>query len=342
MNRKNVKAFLRTITGEELVDQDKWVMTKCPLAPYTHTQGTDNKPSFGISVSGDKESVYYCFTCSEKARNLVWLMQNIWLMFGEYPEDAALVYIGGKAKEDRFAVPGYRDKWVKPKEIKAEPIPKDIINLFPSVYLDNSYSSYKVKSYLFGRGINLNTIHHFGIRYCEERKSMIFPYTLADGEIYQLQQRTVGTKVIFFTTPKMVQRTDLSFFTIKESGSWFGLDKANPKKSVVVVEGAIDAMKLHTLGIKNVIASFNANVAPKQFTMLTFPRIFLGFDMDKPGMKARRQVLRELKDKVPLIDLDWRWAKRKENGVEKSCEDPGEIPNKEELLKVTKKSDVVY
>ena len=339
MNRRTVKEFLQTITNDELVDQGTWVMTKCPMAFYTHAEGTDNSPSFGISVSGDSESVYYCFSCSEKVRSLLWLIQNLWLMSGEYPLDAAKVYMSGKTMETQRVTVGYKDVWKDKKVIIPKAIPDDVLENFPVVSEDDNYINYKVKKYLVGRGIPFSTQLYFGVRYCEERKSMLFPYTLADGKVYSLQQRQVDVKMIYFTTPKMVQRTDLIFSTIKESGAWFGLDKADVKKPVTIVEGAIDAMRLYSLGVKNVIASCNANVTKKQFTMLTFPKIYLGYDMDKAGMKARRIVIKQLLGTVQLIDLDWNFAKKVTGEL---CEDPGDLPNAVELLKVIKNPIIVH
>lgn len=62
MQRKDIEYVLRKLGQDKFKYTSDWVMTSCPLAKWTHSNGLDRKPSFGVHESKGISSVN-CFGC---------------------------------------------------------------------------------------------------------------------------------------------------------------------------------------------------------------------------------------------------------------------------------------
>ena len=135
MREDAVRQFLLElgVDSDDIEDTGRgWLNALCPLAPYTHAGGEDKRPSFGVSISDEQRSVYYCFGCSPEPKRLDTLLHSVWLNSGLYPYDAARLYM---AHENHWAgrptaeVP---DAWRNYEErVEDQPLPGWVLKKFP-------------------------------------------------------------------------------------------------------------------------------------------------------------------------------------------------------------------
>ena len=323
-----------------------WSMGRCPLAEWTHEGGTDEHPSFGIHINSKGEVLYHCFTCSKgKTLQIEHLFSKIEKMSGEYPIEARAI-----ARIARFSTDAQetgsdqtrQKSFFGPIE-KVDPLPYSYVGKFPLLHQAdflNDAQALKCREYLLGRGISLLSCERLQVRYVPwgGEPILIFSYTDAQGRVFVLVARNVDREEGFFVWNEKVDNKakDIKFPRLSESFAWFGLDKIDPSRPVMLVEGECDALKLVTFGYFNVIASRGANLTQAQLEAVrSYNHIILGFDSDSAGKKAADKMaafLLDRKKSAPLIEkADWNLAKRKDGAP---CKDPADLEDRESFAVV--------
>lgn len=336
MKAESIKKLLMAIGVEEgdIHIRGDWVNTNCPLAPWTHENGIDERPSFGISIS-EGPSFYHCFGCMPGYnRHISNLIQVVWLHSGAYPFEAARILFGEKLGLTNGN--GLKDiKSGLERRIKnVDPLPKSLINKYDYVIGARHRNARAVYEYLKRRGVNKSVIKKCGIRFCTKREGMYSAFTDKSGKIFRLRVRLVSEKIEFAVNPEVAEKdTGLRFGkedfpSMRNVGAWFGMHLVNWNEPVMLVEGEIDCMRLKSLGYSNAIASGGIGITREQFRALDSAlQVILGYDNDKAGRQVTKRILREgfLDRRVAKYEADW--------GIV-SCKDPGELPDKEALNEV--------
>lgn len=139
------------------------------------------------------------------------------------------------------------------------------------------------------RGISKETLKHFGVGYLKEINKYIFP-------IYDLQNNTIGAslRATGSQTPKWVHRPK----SIKTGDILYNAKHCidNGYRTVYVVEGIIDAIRLYDIGIDNVVCTFGARITDAQkLILMNFDEVILAFDNDKAGKEAILKAIEKLK-----------------------------------------------
>lgn len=338
MDKDSVIEFLRKLGVDRLemqTNRDHWVNCTCPMAAWMHESGQDSRPSFGISINDDGPSVYYCFGCSPEPQLLMKLLHNYHL-FGQYPFDAARFYRDAEVHryddEDKpIQVPELEFKFQK----KNEAIPHEVVEYYPTVEGRSHQFCKEAIAYLEDqRGIPRRSAFKFGIRCNPEARTLIFPLTGLDGQVYLLRERKIDSKDMWTVSPKRAGVPALKFPKLKESGAWFGLHLVDWTKPVLLVETEMDCAYADGLGVTNVVASATSSVARKQMEMIAAnaERVIMGMDDDKSGKLAHSRMRRFMGRKVVLTEANWSMIKspKKPEG----CKDLGDIPNRDDLLEV--------
>ncbi len=338
MNRDSILTFINALGGENIIDRGDWIMCSCIFAADSHTNGTDSNPSFGISINNENKLVYHCFTCSPDIHPIERLLHNLWLLSGKYPYELAKLFSqldAGASNTQPKKV--NKDVWDTKVRIdkKAESLDDDVLENFPLI--NGSSDSTRAKDYLQSRDISTEIIYKLGVRYWTKNGSVIFPHTDCNGGIYILRHRGVETKVLYTITNEMA-KVKREFPKFSNSGAWFGLHLINWSKPVMLVEGCIDVLRLHELGLTNCIASGSAYAHKKQFESLLCSSVILGYDMDSAGMLARKRCIKFLKDKMIICDVNWSLA-RSRRGFK--CKDAGDLADRKELVKVLKEKTIL-
>jgi len=331
MNQYAIVNFLSLLGAdvENRREGDKWINVKCPMAPYTHGGGLDSRPSFGVSINNEGQSVYYCFGCSTTAQNLGRLLHNMWLMTGEYPYEAAAFYAANEIFDDSSDAPiVISDAW-KEEILPIVPLETQYITEFPLLQWSSSEEAGKCVGWLEeDRGVDRYIQYMCGVRYSMRDRAVIFPLTDIHGNTYVMRVRSRVEKSIWTVNPRFLNLgDDIIFPSLKRVGAWFGLHLIDLSVPIMCVEGEIDAMRLMSLGFLNAVASTGI-VTEAQALAIHNPIIILGFDNDQGGEKACKRMIEPIGKKATILRADWSLAKNRKGGV---CKDPGDLASKEEL-----------
>lgn len=338
MKKDAILAMLRAIGADmSSVEENKeWVNCRCPLAPYTHSRG-DSIPSFGVAINESGHSVWQCFGCSPKAKRLDKLITKLFLVSKKYPVQAARIYgqnenfVGGSRELNLPDI--VYDSWEYNPTISSrllpvsqkQPLPGERLIDFPLLQNDNSESASLCRQYLLNRGISLWAMYYTGTRFVKGKPVLIFPLTDHDSRIYTLRVRKIDAKKMW-----TISEEELGFEPqkIKQTGVWYNLHLMNWNKAITLVEGEIDANKAISFGFFNTLASSTGNVAYEQIENLRGNVYFLGYDMDKPGKRARESILDMAGRSAQFFDLDWTLVNKKDGTA---CEDPGDVVSKKDM-----------
>jgi hypothetical protein len=336
MREEAIKQLLEALGIDRIhMSTDRgWVNSPCPLAPYTHAGGADIRPSFGVSINDDAQSVYWCFGCSPKGRRLDWLLHSIFVADGRYPKEAARIFAREELwgiEEDAPPTAKTPDRWteVPPKQI--DPLPPKVLKKYPLLQGSNDYEARRIRTWLeVQRGIPEYIQNLYRLRYHYSSQSVVFPLTDSKGNIFLMRERLRKEKRIWTVSPDTSGFPNMDFPKLRDVGVWFGMMLIDWSSPVLLVEGEIDVMRLAALGFFNAIGSATSSVTDSQIRSLTATSsLLLGYDADKAGNFARSRVADQLAGKIQMYDLDWTLA-TKEDGT--PCKDPGDLPDRDQLL----------
>lgn len=342
MRLEKVIQFIEALGVDEYRIDGDWVRMCCPLAYWKHHKKVDSNPSFSITINNNGPSVYHCFGCTPSARRLGVLLHVIWLLSGVYPKDAARVLSGQHQEFKRIDSPDFRSRYAT-DEVDIEPIPSDILDLYPVLHETRGLEALECKRFLESRKISLQTFARFRVRYSPRRRGIVFPFTDLRGNIFYMQIRSRLDKFFYSIDKEAAEKDskkklDFQFPDKKSSGVWFGLHLVDWQAPLILTEGPLDALRIAELGHRNVIASGGVNVVKRQVALLSPLQLILGYDADTPGRDAHKRLLEMLPGNIPLYEVDWSRVK-KVNG--NRCKDGGDLPDKEALAKVIRNAKAI-
>lgn len=318
-----------------------WVNSTCPLASVSHEKGTDKRPSFGILINEKGESLYQCFTCTDPAP-LSGLIHNLWMLdISGWPE-AMEIYGKHEIFSNTDKVFAFLPQWENREEktVQKTEVPEIILDKFPLLQMYSGYEAKRCKEFLSeSRGIDTHTQNHFRLRFSENDRLIIFPRIDKEERIWWLRARSRLSKVFFSIShtyasnkwgDEAVRHPNASRDFWGDSSHFFG-EQFLTKEPVIIVESETDVLRLHTLGIYNVIAS-GGGIQKAQLDRLYHNVVILGFDADIPGLKNRIKAEKYFKGYSTLFALDWKIAGIKDAGELGSRADFDKVYNKKILL----------
>jgi hypothetical protein len=264
--------------GTEAHISGDWVRGRCPFAPWLHTHGTDNHPSFGVHVSRGTPSFFQCFTCG-KSGQLIEMHAELLMLSRSSP-----VQYAWAAASDLIASE-HDDLNLSDEEIaqairqsrEAPPLneyPEDWLSTFPVAYNH---------PYLLGRGLSSEVCKSFDIRWDPVRNRVCFPFRTFDGKLVGMQGRdTTGQSHIRYLT--------YTYQKLKNGHVWLHEDKVDREWPVLLVEGPIDAMKV-AMVYPNVLAAMTSQITQAKWDRVKdAPAFVTFFDAGAAGDKARSKV----------------------------------------------------
>ena len=340
MREDSIKKFLVALGADydALEEARGWINTRCPLAIFTHGAGVDKHPSFGISISDEKKSVYYCFGCCPEPKFLSGLLHTVYLFTGSYPWEAARIYSLEENFGDTEEELVVSDVWERKDDKQTFPLPNKVLKQYPLLAGTTGYEARKCRAFLEQtRRISEEVWQVCGIRYDDHSSALIFPMTDKKGDIYLLRARDRRKKSIWTISPIVAGFPDLEFPRLKYIGVWFGLHLINWKSTLMVVEGAEDVCRIKTLGFSNVIGSCTSSLSGAQIRVLRPNRLILGYDSDTGGKFAHRRI-RERINCGTLLELDWSIVKKSDG---RPCKDGGDLMSKADLNLVIAEAKVL-
>ena len=333
MNMQEIAEFLR-ILGAKNIQQDEargWVRASCPLAPWQHEGGRDRKPSFGIKMPEQEgEAPYYhCFTCQSNGplpklvTSLMHLSGNRMAEASNYLSQFPL-FKGGDDGEDRHGRRRIvlRDRFVDTRFTEREtrrnePVPPEVLAQFPPLYEKSDMNAHRDALLWLGkeRGITVDAMRKYQVRlYVSplDEVGVLFPIIDRDGvTVLDMWARLIDSKQ-FFRVTSSLSRSPIDY---KAPNLLFGNHLFEPGKPIVLVEGAIDALKLESIGVHRAMASMGA-LSTEQAESLPASVVFLGYDSDAAGREFANRARKKLGNVPSVHLLDWGVA---------GCKDAGEL-----------------
>ena len=308
MNRNAIHHFLRVLGVPRVapsVAGDEWVNSSCPLASVLHKGGKDERPSFGILINDSGESLYHCFTCCPTAAPLSGLVHTLWVSSSFRWQEAMQAYgkleIFGEYKKQVEAV-------VASIKEPCREVPSWVLNRYPLLAEASGYEAKRCIEYLGSRGISLETVQKFRIRYGKDQQVIVFPRIDKQDRVWSMRARNRKTKDFFSISPKYM----LSDKQWGDTSRWFG-EQFLTDSPVILVESETDVLRLSELGISNVLASCG-QVQRAQLKRLYHVVVILGFDADRAGQQMAYRAAFHLKDMAVLYLLDWSIGNCKDAG----------------------------
>jgi hypothetical protein len=160
---------------------------------------------------------------------------------------------------------------------------------------------------------------------------VLFPVIGRNGLLYGLFARAIDCKKFWRITPEKL-KLDCVYDL---GGHWYGED-VEEDGPLLIVEGALDRLRLMSLGVLNVRAAMG-QMSYSQIQSLFSPVIYTGFDDDKAGRAETRRLVAGLKGKSLLYIIDWGVVKAGDPGDLRSSEDAKTAMSKAQLMNVLPK-----
>jgi len=278
------------------------IQLKCPFH-------NDKSPSFGINKDLNR---FNCFVCSDRKEKITknWKEENIgkWSffhflhLFYHFHKNSKItdqeiikLLMIPKEKEKQFLIDlnskfkSGENNWIQKKyksQIKLEKNPINDLKQYNKS--KNSYLDERLKIHWdTSKNKILETKKFFMIWYDDEKNILTIP-------IFQdwFLRGIYGRKKIAKDWLRY-----LNVLTFPKMKIIFNYDEVleNKEKEVILVEWPLNAIKLWSLGYKNVISLFSAKAYPEQIEKLNkFEKIFAWFDNDE----AWRNWIKLLKEKL--------------------------------------------
>lgn len=326
MDRDGVQRFLEALEAENIRDDGAWISCSCPLAPWLHAAGTDHKPSFGVKVNDSGPSGWYCFTC-DMGGSLTRLIHAVWWNSEEYPAEAASVIWDDEVFGDFDVLRLVKRHPLRfPPRLSALAVPETILVSYPVVTPSMDVFRYLAED----RRISWETIQAYQVRAFEdrnERQGVAFPILSTKSAVLDMYVRMVDSKTFFRLNAELTG----SEVEYKCNYLLFGNHLLDRGKPIWVCEAPLDAMRLHTLGIKNVGATCGP---PKRtiFQNLYAPKgIVLAFDSDDSGKRFARVARRLMKQTLVHV-VDWGVVGKKDANELSSIEEVREVLKRRQIF----------
>jgi len=347
MQEGSIVSFLMALGVDyrDIVKTGAWVNCPCPMAPWTHAGGADTRPSFGVRVSNDELSYYYCFGCTPEGQRLDRLLHNMFVMGGLYPWQAAKMFL---LTENHYYEDDEHRKPRKPDHFENLEIDEEAINPLPYEVLrkyellqdsKDEVARRCIRWFEFERLIPEHIVNMFKVRYDPESLAVVFPLTDRKRNTFLLRSRAIAKKSIWTISPKVAGYPRLIFPKLRDVGVWFGMWLVDWRKPVIAVEAELDVLRLAALGVYNVIASATSSVSEAQIrTLMLSPNLILGYDSDRAGAHAHRRIKGRVGKDHKVKEIDWtigrKHPKFRKDKDDLQCKDAGELESKEELRRV--------
>ena len=290
------------------------------LSPFKN----EKSPSFTVN---DEKEFYHCFSSGEHGNIFDFLMKTKSVGFGE-----AVKTLAAEAGMQPYRFSNFDQK----KNLRFQSyknIFRDYTNYFNQQLFDQK--NQEALKYLSKRGLNKNIIEEFKIgyipwknnfyehllkKYTEEEINLTGLYYKNDktgNYIDRFNSRitfpvnsTTGDTIAFggriireSKLAKYINSPETEFY--KKGNMIFNLDKAKDLRSetneVLIVEGYMDVVSLHSFGIKNVIANSGTALTERQISLIWkfFSNPTVCLDGDESGQKAALRIAEKL---FPLIN----------------------------------------
>jgi 5S rRNA maturation endonuclease (ribonuclease M5) len=303
MNVQQAEGLLKALGSKPGGKGDRWVRGTCPLAPWTHKNGKDSHPSFGLYTAPGEPGRFYCFACN--GGSLSTLLQTIEFHAAKHPGDFhGNLHMARQIIEQEeielAMLPEFSE--FGEQEKKFEELPEWFLDTFPL-----ATGVGRATAYLQYRGFNETDAHKFDLRYDPVQDRLVFPYCNVFGKFAGLR----GRGIEFPGEKHYSPHHDYVWNGINNAGLvWFNEEILDDEGPVVVVEGQFDAMRVARV-YPRVLANLTAKpIRAKLKKLVQCEGVILMLDGDFAGRMATQKFLEAFDDmkitcatvKLPIVD----------------------------------------
>ena len=282
MDQDLAQDFLAALGCDGVQVSDAWVRASCPLAQWNHTSGKDSHPSFGVKLG--QKAFCHCFACGFKGSptDLVFELKHKTQYTG-VPVGMDLGSALTLAQSESAIGFTLQKDWSWKQSLPhAQVWPEQWITSFFPVHLFP-----EPMEYLLGRGVSKLQAMHFGLRYDQARKSILFPLRNRQGSLIGARGRMLQGDLKYFDY-KYKNLSNAKF-------ALYNLERVTFAQPLVLVEGTFDALSVARVYL-NVVASLGVSLPKEKLSLLkNFLEIWVFFDQDQAGLEGYRRVKQALK-----------------------------------------------
>lgn len=267
----HMRAIVRQLGLHVVSETSNDFLCLCPFHGNRHT------PSFSVS---HQKGLYLCFNPSCNASGtIVELVKNM----THRNEFEALRFIMSAQQE---AALHFDEELADILEEKPE------FDEFSQSVLDKMHDDVDGgRDYFHSRGINDESIDHFGLGYSKNQGMVIVPVHSPDGLPVGLVGRSVEGKSFKNSTRLPRNKTMFNIHRAKRLGG-----------TVIIVESSFDAIRVHQSGYPNVVATLGGSMSKINLQNLNrnFSKIIIMTDADQAGRELGNTIANSLKNKEIL------------------------------------------
>ncbi len=290
------------------------------LSPFKN----EKTPSFTVS---DEKEFYHCFSTGEHGNIFDFIMKTKSIGFGEAVKELA----------NEAGLPKYKFSIFDEKKEKKYSVYKKIYNFYLNFFHQEIFkkNNQEALNYLQKRGFNKNIIEEYKLGYVPWKNDfyqsliknfneeeifstglyykhdqtgkfidrfnsrIIFPINNLTGETIAFGGRVIKESKF----AKYINSPETEFY--KKGNMIFNLDKAKlyraETKEVIIVEGYMDVVSLHSAGIKNVISNSGTALTENQIKLIWkfFNNPIICLDGDNSGQAAALRIAEKM---FPIIN----------------------------------------
>ncbi len=289
------------------------------LCPF-HSEKT---PSFTVYPS---DNSFYCFGCGVGGNAITFIRQIEHL---DYPD--AIEFLAKRAGITvvREGERVYERPSIDKNRLLAMNV--DAAKFFHrALFSEDGKAKAALAYFTEKRGLSIATIKHFGLGYAPDSFDALMNYMLRrgytrdelviaylagkseKGTYYDSFRNRVmfpiidvsgnviafGGRVMDDSKPKYKNTMDTPVF--KKSRNLFALNfaKAVCSESLVLCEGYMDVIALHSAGFTNAVATLGTAITPEQARLMSryTKRVIVSYDADEAGQKAAQKAIRLLEE----------------------------------------------
>lgn len=228
-------------------------------------------------------------------------------------------HVTGKSLQSSFTI----DPVELQKRIDAGFLQKseDHIDLNP-IEINYDTDIMKVQTFI-DRGLSVNTLKYFEIGFSEIKNRIVIPVRNHQYKIVGL----IGRAICKDQSPRYLYNKGF-----KRAEVLFNIQNSKHHSDVIIVEGSVDAMKVHNAGFPNVVATLGAQVSPRQVGLLKkyFDTILIFSDKDSAGSAMRGAIIDSCRGKN-IFTAE----------VSPGCKDPGDMSEIEIQNSIKNKNNII-
>lgn len=274
------KEFLQCVGSDVKTAADTYLLCSCPLAEWRHQSGTDNHPSFRVSL-GSKKSWGRCYSCN-------WRGPLGDLLMELSTRGATNVdYAGGFAILDKEwdGVSVHFDIEEIENTEELHPFPEQLLASYPKAWHCEPAQDYLANR--DGGGVPLEVQQAWDLRYDSDRQRVCFPIRDHNGVFAGLHGRTI----VGDDPPYMVYM----YQGRSNPQLLLGEDRLDVDRPIVVAESVFDATRTYQC-YRNVVTPKTASLDSRQLEAIkNWFHVICLFDPDLAGDRAVSKIMKARK-----------------------------------------------